>query len=101
MLENSDIESPKVENLKNLRIGQKLPQIWSVVAAFLELYEMRVSIARGQLHNAKPVAMGVQSEGFGVDRHCAAKIKVRRQIVLIDGYGHLRCNSRPLNGSPS
>src|SRR5208337_996014 len=59
MQENSDIEPSEVEDLQNLRISQKLPQIWSIVASFLELHEMRVSIAGGKLHNAKPVAMGL------------------------------------------
>ena len=57
MQENSDIEPSEVENLQNPRISQKLPQIRSVVMPFLELHEMRVSVAGGKLHNAKPVAM--------------------------------------------
>ena len=57
---------------------------------------MADAVAGRQLRQAEPVAMGIEAQGFGVDRHQRAQIEPVRQIALVQMNFHrisrtLRC----------
>jgi hypothetical protein len=49
-----------------------------------ELHESGAAIALGKLNQAEPVAIGVETERFGVDGNGAATKMAARQIALIE-----------------
>jgi hypothetical protein len=56
-------------------------------AAERDLDQMADAIAGRQLHQAEPVAMGIETHGFGVDGHRGAEIEAFRQIALMQMNG--------------
>ena len=47
------------------------------------LHQMRLPVAGRKLHQAQPVALGIEAERFGVDGHQRPEIEAVRQIAFV------------------
>ena len=89
VVEHPDVESGEVKDLEHTRVAQQAAQVGRVIAAGrCELHEVAVTVAARDLHQAEPVAVGVQAHGFGVDRNRIAEGQAGRQIALVEVERH-------------
>ena len=71
MLEHGHIEPAEMEELEHAVVGEQPLQLRRGIVAG-ELHQHGAAVALGELHQAEPVAMGVEAHGLGVDGHDAA-----------------------------
>src|SRR5262245_3166968 len=85
-----------MEDLEHARVGKEALQFGRVVASG-ELHQDRMAIALRELHQAEPVAMGIEPHGLGVDGDRAAGQTAPREVPLIkfDGWRLVQARSAP------
>ena len=66
--------------LSTLSIGEQALELRRVVVP-AELHELGLAVAARQLHEAKPVAIGVEPERLGIDGDGVAEGTAGRQVV--------------------
>ena len=86
--EHGDVETAKMEQFEDSRIGQKALQIGCAGLIGCDLNEIRAAIAARELDKAKAIPMRVKPQGFGIDRNDGAEIVVIRQIAAMKPDGH-------------
>ena len=99
--EHSHVEAREVENLEVRGIGQHALQVGRVVGVAIELHEVGLRSAIGELNQAQGIAHERQAHGFAIDRDRAVEPHIGRQIALvqehrdvatIDGEGEFSCH---------
>ena len=84
VLQHRDIEAGKVEELQHSLVGQQRGEAGRVDGrAGRELHQVAVAVAARELHQAEPVAMGIEAHGLGVDGHRIAEGEPRRQVAAM------------------
>jgi hypothetical protein len=72
-----------MENLENRGIGQQRLQPRGAVIAADQLNQMGCVVAPRQLHEAQAVTMGLEPEGFCINRDGSLESNVTRQIAFV------------------
>ena len=85
-----DMNSREMKNLGDLRIAEQLFQIWRVGMACGNLHHVRRAVAVRELHHAQPVAMRIETQRLGVDRHRLGVARKIRQVAAMQADGHGR-----------
>ena len=81
--QDGEIEAGEMEHLLDRGVGQQPDQVGRVVAVAAEAHQMAVAVAGRQLHQAQPVAIGLQAHGLGVDRDDRPEVEPGRQVLLM------------------
>ena len=71
-----------MEDLEHAVIDKKAREL-GCLRALADLDQLGVAIALGELHQAEPVAIGVEAERLGIDGDGTAPVPAWRQIVLM------------------
>ena len=87
MIQHGNIEASKVKKLGDCRVQQKFFNIRRRGLAFCDLYYICGAIARRQLNNAKPVAVGLETQCFGIYGNTAAILVQIRQVAFVKSDG--------------
>src|SRR5215469_5481125 len=97
-VDHGQIKSRKMKQLDYAWIAQQGAESRRVVGAGRELNQMSISVTGGELNDAKPVTIWVQSHRFGVDRDHRSEIDPPGEIALMQPICHLalRRRARPL-----
>ena len=88
VVEDGDVEAGVVEDLGERRVGEERRQDRRLGLAGRDLDDVGVAVAARQLDEAKPVAMGVEPQRFGVDRDGARVADVGGEVALVKSDGH-------------
>ena len=67
--EHSDVEAPVMEELGDRRVREQRDQVGRLRLARRDLDHVGGAVAWRDLHHAQPVAMRVEPQRLGVDRH--------------------------------
>ena len=69
MLQHRHVEAGEMEDLGDRRIGQEQTEIGRARLALGDADDIDAAVAGRELHEAEPVAAGLQPHRLGVDRH--------------------------------
>ena len=87
--DHADVEAREVEDLQDLRIGHQLLEVRRRNVVRRNLHHVGRAVARRELHDAEPVALGVEPHRFGVDRNSGAGVARQiGQIATVQANGH-------------
>src|SRR5262245_7864870 len=78
-----------MEDLEHALIGEQALELRRLVVP-AKLHELGLPVAARQLHEAKPVAMGVEPERFGIDGDGVAEDAARGQVFSMQLDRHRR-----------
>src|SRR5262245_3561062 len=87
--QGGDIEAGEMKDLEDAGVGQQRLEARRLEGLAIDLDEMRIAVARGQLDKTELVAMGAQPHGFGVDRDLPPEIERWRQVAPVKLDQHL------------
>src|SRR5215210_1338577 len=82
MLEHGHVEAPEMEDLDHAFIGEE-PHELGRISIPADLDELGVAVSGGELHEAEPVAIGIEPERLGVDGDRVAPDAAWREVVLM------------------
>src|SRR5580692_1915681 len=92
VIKRGKIEAGEVKHLSDLGIGQQRFQMWrirgSTPVLARSLDDNGAAIAIRQLHDAKPVAVRIESHGLGIDGHRVGVAGEIWQVAAMLAYGH-------------
>lgn len=87
-LPQQPVETLRLENLNDVRIAQEFLQVGRILLALRDLHDIRGAVAIRQLHDAKPVAVRIETHGLGIDRRRMGVAAEVRQIAAMQADGH-------------
>ena len=86
-----EIVAREMEHLLDAGVAEQSAEIGARDSGPAKLHQVAFAVARRELHEAQPVAMGMEAHRLGVYGHNGAEIDTRGQVVLVQVDPHVTC----------
>src|SRR5918994_1604552 len=93
--DDCQIVAREMEQLLDVGVGEQSTEIRSAIVGPTELHQVAFAIARRELYQTQPVAIGIQAHRFGIHGDHGAEIETFGQVLLVQVDRHVTCSIWP------